>query len=170
MINLLLVRTLVILIFLTYAFSNIQAQPTEYSYKNIACIGHRFMEANGFHGKEGDRYDPYFQAFFLMDFIDEEGKLDGTWAELWKRRSDYIANPEYQGITEWSEHYVVVYKADYLGIPETDFCVQIPITGVPLPYMGSFGCLLYFGDDVFDSSKWNLKLRDFNHAEDCPVS
>lgn len=142
----------------------------ESSLEHVACIAEKYMEINGFMGKEGDKYHPYFHALFQIDFVDADGNLVGTWTDLWKRRTDYIANPIYLGIKEQKDHYVVVFRALYLGRSVDEFCIRVDKGRSPNPHMGSFGCLPHFGYEALDSSKWILKYKEFNPDKDCPVS
>lgn len=150
--------------------SNFQAHSTDYSYEKVACMAHEYMDVNGFHGRTGDKYHPFFEAFFMMDFRDEDGTLFGSWSDLWKRRSDYIVDPVHQGIYERSDYYVIVFRAQYLGRASNTFCVTIDKEQSPKPHMGSFGCLRQFGLESLNSSEWDLKFTNFNPDEDCPSS
>ena len=140
------------------------------SYEQVACVAEKYMEINGFMGKEGDKYHPYFHALFQIDFVDNDGNLVGTWADLWKRRRDYIADPVFLGISERTGHYVVVYRAIYLGRKTDEFCIRVDKGSSSNPHMGSFGCLPHFGYEALDSSKWILKYKEFDPENDCPVS
>ncbi len=150
--------------------SNNQAQAIEYSNEKVACMAHKYMEVNGFHGHEGDKYHPFFQAYFMMDFVDESGNLIGSWSDLWKKRSDYVVNPVHRGIYERTDDYVIVFRAQFLGKSSDTFCITIDKQETPKPYMGSFGCRPYFGLEALDSSKWELKFRNFKPEKHCPSS
>lgn len=166
-INTILTAFIVLLLFWN---SNNQAHAVEYSNEKIACMSHKYMEVNGFLGHQGDQYHPFFQAYFMMDFVDEKGDLIGSWTNLWKRRSDYIVNPVHRGIYERASDYVIVFRALYLGKFRDTFCITIDKQNNPKPYMGSFGCRPYFGFDALDSNNWGLKFRNFNPEKHCPSS